>query len=597
MNKKHSLVCTLLWWLLASTQFSAGAGFSVGSSFTAGDSLSLFPVSSFLPVVKTLSGLSSQKPAGASEAEDSQASDKVVILLKDDGFSLFTHASGFFTWDGQCHVKTGSDTHHSLHCNDPDTLQKGLRATVWFGHSGKAVQIHAFPLSFELNLTGDTGLAVAAFKPGTEPDINCEHQMYTIWQFLEQQNKRSDDIHRTARHWKEATLSLSQPRKPEAVLQQEQKKAQEKKTHNESMRLHYSVTPHRHTVADDTTRFTFEYTMENGKLVLSPSSARGFHKPVSLPSNGIVNLSPRQKRPATSAATDQPPTKKKAKERRNNKTEQKQPGVNSNAQPPPTVTIKHEKEEPTQMGKRRTKDDAPLFVVHEASGINEARLTQESFSLNSGVRIEIKEDENNWLSFKKEEQILIEQRIKRYLAKTNKDRQEYIDRWVKPVRYEAKENDPYPALNAQNHVVAHRNIPRGTVLGHYRGSIWPCVQSAPSPQYGMIDQQMSYAVECSNESQCADESQCEERKECEEKEEFWISGFDEGNIFSCINDSSFTDPSLPESIPLPENTGFVVVFIDNYPVVMIVTKQAIQKDEELWLNYGEAYWEYNRHPS
>ena len=114
----------------------------------------------------------------------------------------------------------------------------------------------------------------------------------------------------------------------------------------------------------------------------------------------------------------------------------------------------------------------------------------------------------------------------------------------------------------------------------------------------MIDQQMSYAVDCSNGSQCqcADESQCEERKECEKKEEFWISGFDEGNIFSCINDSSFTDPSLPESIPLPENTGFVVVFIDNFPVVMVVAKQAIQKGEGLWLNYGEAYWAYKTTP-
>ena len=85
-------------------------------------------------------------------------------------------------------------------------------------------------------------------------------------------------------------------------------------------------------------------------------------------------------------------------------------------------------------------------------------------------------------------------------------------------------------------------------------------------------------------------------KSAKEKEEFWISGFDEGNIFSCINDSSFTDPSLPESIPLPENTGFVVVFIDNFPVVMVVAKQAIQKGEGLWLNYGETYWAYKNTP-
>ena len=106
------------------------------------------------------------------------------------------------------------------------------------------------------------------------------------------------------------------------------------------------------------------------------------------------------------------------------------------------------------MGQRTTKDDAPLFVVHKTSGIHQARLPQEPLSLNNGVRIEIKEDENNWLSFNKEEQTLIEQRIKRYLAKTNKDRQEHIDHWVTQVRYEAKENDPYPALNGQNHVVA-----------------------------------------------------------------------------------------------------------------------------------------------
>ena len=136
----------------------------------------------------------------------------------------------------------------------------------------------------------------------------------------------------------------------------------------------------------------------------------GFHKPISLPSKGIVSLSSSEKRPATSAATDQPPTKKRAKERRNNKTEQKQPGVNSNAQPPPTVTIKQEKEELIQVGKRRTKDDAPLFVVLKTSGIHQARLPQEPLSLNNGVSIEIKEDENNWLSFKKEEHILIVQR-------------------------------------------------------------------------------------------------------------------------------------------------------------------------------------------
>ncbi|UYM14345.1 C2H2-type zinc finger protein [Endozoicomonas euniceicola] len=171
--------------------------------------------------------------------------------------------------------------------------------------------------------------------------------------------------------------------------------------------------------------------------------------------------------------------------------------------------------------------------------------------------------------------------------KTNEERVAHIEGLVREVRYEANEGDPYQALDGQKHVVAAKKLSKGTVLGHYRGSLWLIDENAPSPECGTLDQQISYSVNCDYKGE-------EATDDCQEM--YWLSGYDDGNIFSCVNDCTVTSNADDNTGTLEPNVSFIIVYMDDFPVVMVVTTEDIPEGKGLWLSYGEPYWDYKNEP-
>ncbi|UYM14362.1 C2H2-type zinc finger protein [Endozoicomonas euniceicola] len=175
------------------------------------------------------------------------------------------------------------------------------------------------------------------------------------------------------------------------------------------------------------------------------------------------------------------------------------------------------------------------------------------------------------------------------INKTNEEREAHIEGLVREVRYEANEGDPYQALDGQKHVVAAKKLSRGTVLGHYRGSLWLIDENAPSPECGTLDQQISYFVNCDYKEEGE-----EATDDCQEM--YWLSGYDDGNIFSCVNDCTVTSNADDNTGTLEPNVSFIIVYMDDFPVVMVVTTEDIPEGKGLWLSYGKPYWDYKNKP-
>ncbi|UYM14386.1 C2H2-type zinc finger protein [Endozoicomonas euniceicola] len=514
----------------------------------------------------------------------SKRSATVVILVEDDGFSVLATEPVVFTWQDACNATTLSDMNRHLRCHDPNALLTGLRATLQFSHSGESVQVTGFASVLQVQTTGGTDLALAPFQsdsPGL-PDQQYEQQYRAILEYLSRQRRKSEEIDRQTRCWTNAMSRLA-PEKPDEVLRQEQKIKEQRAP----VRFHYSLA-HRSAPQDETFWF-FTDKMEGRKIVLTPDNNLSACSPVSLPSGSMVDLSNGSKR--NPPPVDKPAATKSKKRKLSTSTS------TSNSESPQSVTnpqtggypvipdipIKQE-ENVIEFGERKVLTSAELFIIKPESGITR-KPPEPPFKTNC----KIQGAPAFWKLFTKKKRQQLENRILEYINKTNEEREAHIEGLVREVRYEANEDDPYQALDGQKHVVAAKKLSRGTVLGHYRGSLWLIDENAPSPECGTLDQQISYSVNCDYKEEGE-----EATDDCQEM--YWLSGYDDGNIFSCVNDCTVTSNADDNTGTLEPNVSFIIVYMDDFPVVMVVTTKFIPEGKGLWLSYGEAYWDYKNEP-
>ncbi|UYM14338.1 C2H2-type zinc finger protein [Endozoicomonas euniceicola] len=514
----------------------------------------------------------------------SKRSATVVILAEDDGFSVLATESAVFTWQDACNATTLSDMTRHLHCHDPNALLTGLRATLQFSHSGESVQVTGFASVLQVQTTGGTDLAIAPFQsdsPGL-PDQQYEQQYRALLEYLSRQRRKSEEIDRRTRCWTNAMSRLA-PEKPDEVLRQEQKIKEQRAP----VRFHYSLA-HRSAPQDETFWF-FTDKMEGRKVVLTPDNNLSACTPVSLPSGSMADLSNGSKR--NPPPVDKPAATKSKKRKLSTSTS------TSNSESPQSVTnpqtegypvipdipIKQE-ENVIEFGERKVLTSAELFIIKPESGITR-KPPEPPFKTNC----KILGAPAFWKLFTKKKRQQLENRILEYINKTNEEREAHIEGLVREVRYEANEGDPYQALDGQKHVVAAKKLSRGTVLGHYRGSLWLIDENAPSPECGTLDQQISYSVNCDYK-----EGGEEATDDCQEM--YWLSGYDDGNIFSCVNDCTVTSNADDNTGTLEPNVSFIIVYMDDFPVVMVVTTEDIPEGKGLWLSYGKPYWDYKNEP-
>ncbi|UYM14369.1 C2H2-type zinc finger protein [Endozoicomonas euniceicola] len=516
----------------------------------------------------------------------SKRSAAVVILVEDDGFSVLATEPAVFTWQDACNATTLSNMTRHLRCHDPSALLTGLRATLQFSHSGESVQVTGFASVLQVQTTGGTDLAIAPFQsdsPGL-PDQQYEQQYRAILEYLSRQRRKSEGIDRRTRCWTNAMSRLA-PEKPDEVLRQEQKIKEQRAP----VRFHYSLA-HRSAPQDETFWF-FTDKMEGRKVVLTPDNNLSACTPVSLPSGSMVDLSNGSKR--NPPPVDKPAATKSKKRKLSTSTSTS----TSNSESPQSVTnpqtegypvipdilIKQE-ENVIEFGERKVLTSAELFIIKPESGITR-KPPEPPFKTNC----KILGAPAFWKLFTKKKRQQQENRILEYINKTNEEREAHIEGLVREVRYEANEGDPYQALDGQRHVVAAKKLSKGTVLGHYRGSLWLIDKNAPSPECGTLDQQISYSVNCDYKEEGE-----EATDDCQEM--YWLSGYDDGNIFSCVNDCTVTSNADDNTGTLEPNVSFIIVYMDDFPVVMVVTTKDIPEGKGLWLSYGEPYWDYKNEP-
>ncbi|UYM14348.1 C2H2-type zinc finger protein [Endozoicomonas euniceicola] len=514
----------------------------------------------------------------------SKRSAAVVILVEDDGFSVLTTEPAVFTWQDACNATTLSNMTRHLRCHDPSALLTGLRATLQFSHSGESVQVTGFASVLQLQTTGGTDLAIAPFQsdsPGL-PDQQYEQQYRAILEYLSRQRRKSEVIDRRTRCWTNAMSRLA-PEKPDEVLRQEQKIKEQRAP----FRFHYSLA-HRSALQDETFWF-FTDKMEGREIVLTPDNNLSACTPVSLSSGSMADLSNGSKR--NPPPVDKPAATKSKKRKLSTSTSTS----TSNSESPQSVTnpqtegypvipdipIKQE-ENVIEFGERKVLTSAELFVIKPESGITR-KPPEPPFKTNC----KILGAPAFWKLFTKKKRQQLKNRILEYINKTNEEREAHIEGLVREVRYEANEGDPYQALDGQKHVVAAKKLSKGTVLGHYRGSLWLIDKNAPSPECGTLDQQISYSVNCDYKGE-------EATDDCQEM--YWLSGYDDGNIFSCVNDCTVTSNADHDTATVEPNVRFITVYMDDFPVVMVVTTKFIPEGKGLWLSYGEAYWDYKNEP-
>ncbi|UYM14364.1 C2H2-type zinc finger protein [Endozoicomonas euniceicola] len=510
----------------------------------------------------------------------SKRSAAVVILVEDDGFSVLATEPAAFTWQDACNATTLSDMNRHLRCHDPNALLTGLRATLQFSHSGESVQVTGFASVLQVQTTGGTDLAIAPFQsdsPGL-PDQQYEQQYRAILEYLSRQRRKSEEIDRRTRCWTNAMSRLA-PEKPDEVLRQEQKI----KELRAPVRFHYSLA-HRSAPQDETFWF-FTDKMEGRKVVLTPDNNLSACSPVSLPSGSMVDLSNGSKR-------NPPPVDKpaatKSKKRKLSTSNSESPQSVTNPQTEgypviPDIPIKQE-ENVIEFGERKVLTSAELFIIKPESGITR-KPPEPPFKTNC----KILGAPAFWKLFTKKKRQQLKNRILEYINKTNEEREAHIEGLVREVRYEANEGDPYQALDGQKHVVAAKKLSKGTVLGHYRGSLWLIDENAPSPECGTLDQQISYSVNCDYKGEGE-----EATDDCQEM--YWLSGYDDGNIFSCVNDCTVTSNADHDTATVEPNVSFITVYMDDFPVVMVVTTEDIPEGKGLWLSYGKPYWDYKNEP-
>ncbi|UYM14336.1 C2H2-type zinc finger protein [Endozoicomonas euniceicola] len=516
----------------------------------------------------------------------SKRSATVVILIEDDGFSVLITEPAVFTWQDACNATTLSDMTRHLRCHDPNALLTGLRATLQFSHNGESVQVTGFASVLQVQTTGGTDLAIAPFQsdsPGL-PDQQYEQQYRAILEYLSRQRRKSEEIDRRTRCWTNVMSRLA-PEKPDEVLRQEQKIKEQRAP----FRFHYSLA-HRSAPQDETFWF-FTDKMQGREIVLTPDNNLSACSPVSLPSGSMVDLSNGSKR--NPPPVDKPAATKSKKRKLSTSTSTS----TSNSESPQSVTnpqtegypvipdilIKQE-ENVIEFGERKVLTSAELFIIKPESGITR-KPPEPPFKTNC----KIQGAPAFWKLFTKKKRQQLENRILEYINKTNEEREAHIEGLVREVRYEANEGDPYQALDGQKHVVAAKKLSKGTVLGHYRGSLWLIDENAPSPECGTLDQQISYSVNCDYKEEgekAADDCQ----------EMYWLSGYDDGNIFSCINDCTVTSNADHDTATVEPNVSFIIVYMDDFPVVMVVTTEDIPEGKGLWLSYGEPYWDYKNEP-
>ncbi|UYM14371.1 C2H2-type zinc finger protein [Endozoicomonas euniceicola] len=516
----------------------------------------------------------------------SKRSAAVVILVEDDGFSVLATEPAVFTWQDACNATTLSDMTRHLRCHDPNALLTGLRATLQFSHSGESVQVTGFASVLQVQTTGGIDLAIAPFQsdsPGL-PDQQYEQQYRAILEYLSRQRRKSEEIDRQTRCWTNAMSRLA-PEKPDEVLRQEQKI----KELRAPVRFHYSLA-HRSAPQDETFWF-FTDKMQGREIVLTPDNNLSACSPVSLPSGSMVDLSNGSKR--NPPPVDKPAATKSKKRKLSTSTSTS----TSNSESPQSVTnpqtegypvipdipIKQE-ENVIEFGERKVLTSAELFIIKPESGITR-KPPEPPFKTN----YKIQGAPAFWKLFTKKKRQQLENRILEYINKTNEEREAHIEGLVREVRYEANEDDPYQALDGQKHVVAAKKLSKGTVLGHYRGSLWLIDKNAPSPECGTLDQQISYSVNCDYK-----EGGEEATDDCQEM--YWLSGYDDGNIFSCVNDCTVTSNADDNTGTLKPNVSFIIVYMDDFPVVMVVTTEDIPEGKGLWLSYGKPYWDYKNEP-
>ncbi|UYM14372.1 C2H2-type zinc finger protein [Endozoicomonas euniceicola] len=516
----------------------------------------------------------------------SKRSAAVVILVEDDGFSVLATEPAVFTWQDACNATTLSDMTRHLRCHDPNALLTGLRATLQFSHSGESVQVTGFASVLQVQTTGGIDLAIAPFQsdsPGL-PDQQYEQQYRAILEYLSRQRRKSEEIDRQTRCWTNAMSRLA-PEKPDEVLRQEQKI----KELRAPVRFHYSLA-HRSAPQDETFWF-FTDKMQGREIVLTPDNNLSACSPVSLPSGSMVDLSNGSKR--NPPPVDKPAATKSKKRKLSTSTSTS----TSNSESPQSVTnpqtegypvipdipIKQE-ENVIEFGERKVLTSAELFIIKPESGITR-KPPEPPFKTN----YKIQGAPAFWKLFTKKKRQQLENRILEYINKTNEEREAHIEGLVREVRYEANEDDPYQALDGQKHVVAAKKLSKGTVLGHYRGSLWLIDKNAPSPECGTLDQQISYSVNCDYKGEGE-----EATDDCQEM--YWLSGYDDGNIFSCVNDCTVTSNADDNTGTLEPNVSFIIVYMDDFPVVMVVTTEDIPEGKGLWLSYGEPYWDYKNEP-
>ncbi|UYM14352.1 C2H2-type zinc finger protein [Endozoicomonas euniceicola] len=372
-------------------------------------------------------------------------------------------------------------------------------------------------------------------------------------------------------------MSRLAPEKPDEVLRQEQKIKEQRAP----VRFHYSLA-HRSAPQDETFWF-FTDKMEGRKVVLTPDNNLSACTPVSLPSGSMADLSNGSKR-------NLPPVDKPSKKRKlstststsNSESPQSVINPQTGGYPViPDIPIKQE-ENVIEFGERKVLTSAELFIIKPESGITR-KPPEPPFKTNC----KILGAPAFWKLFTKKKRQQLENRILEYINKTNEEREAHIEGLVREVRYEANEGDPYQALDGQKHVVAAKKLSKGTVLGHYRGSLWLIDKNAPSPECGTLDQQISYSVNCDYKGE-------EATDDCQEM--YWLSGYDDGNIFSCVNDCTVTSNADDDTGTVEPNVSFIIVYMDDFPVVMVVTTEDIPEGKGLWLSYGEPYWDYKNEP-
>ncbi|WP_281648915.1 SET domain-containing protein [Parendozoicomonas sp. Alg238-R29] len=157
--------------------------------------------------------------------------------------------------------------------------------------------------------------------------------------------------------------------------------------------------------------------------------------------------------------------------------------------------------------------------------------------------------------------------VETWLGMEASDRASTLEKTMKHVTL--PENDTRLGLRGQSGVLAASDIDEFTVLGPYLGKY--CHGQDLQVEQGIHGHNVGrYAVDCSMDTLRLD-----------------LCGYGYGNVTVCINANTTYRPGEPV---FQDNAFFTMVIYRGWPYIYVVSKQRINKGEEILVDYGRFYW-------